>query len=101
MKLKLTKAQFKALYALFQRFIVHADAKTLEAKLLRAVLFGIYKKMYDKDINDKQKYSITLKDAEALAFWIFFNKYFYFPAEMIYESNLVQTINNNIHQKFS
>jgi hypothetical protein len=101
MKLKLTKAQFKALYALFQRFVVNADAKNIEAKLLRAILFSIYEKMYKRDINDKSKYTITLKDEEALAFWVFFNKYFYFPSEMVYESTLVQTVCNSIHQKFS
>jgi hypothetical protein len=44
MKLKLTKAQFKALYALFKVFVINADAKTIEAKLLRAILFSIYQK---------------------------------------------------------
>jgi hypothetical protein len=101
MKLKLTKAQFKALYALFQHMIVGAKPKGLEARLLRALLFNIYEKMYKKAIDEKTRYSLSLSEEEALAFWVFFNKFNYIPVEMIFEANLVQTICNNIHQKFS
>lgn len=100
MKLRLTKAQFKALYALFLRIINHAEVNSIEARLLRRLLFSIYEKMYQKAIDEKPKYTITLSEEQALAFWLFFNK-FYLPEEMMYETNLIQTISNNIHQKFS
>jgi hypothetical protein len=101
MKLKLSKAQFKALYSLFQHIVLHVEVKTLEARLLRALLFSIYQKLYKRAIDEKSKYSITLSEEQALAFWVFFNKYNYLPEEMMYEANLVSTISNNIHQKFS
>lgn len=104
MKLKLSYIQFKALYSIFQQ-LFNADAakpKSIEARLMLSILIGIYVKLYklSSPVTKKKKYSIALNEPEALAFWIFFNKYNFLPEEMIYEANLIDTINNIIHQKF-
>ena len=98
MKLKLTKAEFKALYALFSNMIVAAKPKGMQTKLLHAILYKIYEQMYRKAIKDKKAYSLILETEQELAFWLFFSK-FTLPSEMVFETNLIDRINDSIHQK--
>lgn len=100
MKLKLSYSQFQALKELLE-LVTNTEVATLEAKLLMALLMSIYSKFYRKAIEKKKQYRIALKDEEALAFWVFFQKYHFVPVEMIYEANLIDTICNSIHQKFT
>jgi len=100
MKLKLTRIQFKAMYSLFQNLFVAVKPKEMEAMLLHSILMGIVKKMYARDFEDRKKYSLTLTDAEAQAFCVFFTKY-EMPIELVYERNLILTITNLINQKFA
>lgn len=99
MKLKLTYSEFMALYGLFNHQIIGHPHINVHARLMYSLLMGVYKKLHAKSIERKKKYSIELKEAEALAFWIYFNQCYILPAEMIYEANLIDTINNSIHQK--
>ena len=101
MKLKFSRTQFTALYDLLQQMVIAARPKGIETKLLHAILVDVYKTFYKKafDLN-KRQYSITMADHEACAFWLFFQK-FTIPEEMTFERNLVNTISNQIHQKYS
>lgn len=100
MKLKLTKAEFDALYSFFTGMIKDAKPEGMNSRMLLSTLMDIYEKMYRKAFKRKENYTVVLKDHEAIGFWFFFQKY-PFPAKMIFEANLVHQINNNIHQKFS
>ena len=100
MKLKLTYVQFKSLYEVLAGIVKSAKPVGMQTKMLHSVLMDVYEKMYKKDFAKKKTYSITLKTHEAVAFWMFFQRY-QLPAEMVFEQNLVFTISNSIHQKFS
>jgi hypothetical protein len=100
MKLKLTAAEFHALYAFFEHMIKDARPDGMNAKMLHSILMEIYEKMYRKAFKKKSSYSVLLKDFEAVGFYMFFSKYSIDP-EMVFEANLIRTINNSIHQKLS
>jgi hypothetical protein len=100
MKLKLTAAEFHALYAFFEHMIKDARPSDMNGKMLHSILMEIYEKMYRKAFKKKSSYTITLKDHEAVGFYMFFTA-FPVPSEMVFEANLINTINNSIHQKLS
>jgi hypothetical protein len=100
MKLKMTKEEFTALYRLLQHMVQKEVPPGIEITLLYSVLFSVYVKFYKKAIEEKKKYSVTLEDHEACAWWMFFDR-FPIPEHMVFERNLLQTINNSIHQKFA
>jgi hypothetical protein len=104
MKIKLSLNQFTTLFNIFTSTVGEDElppADNFEARLLLAILQGIWKQLYKKRIDVKKKYSLTLSEQEALAFWIFFNKFEVLPIEAVYERTIVQMICNSIHQKFT
>jgi hypothetical protein len=100
MKLKLTKVEFNALLVFFEMMIVDAKPEGMSSKMLHSILCEVYEKFYKKAIRIKPKYTIQLKEHEAIGFWFFFQKY-QFDSELVFETNLVHKINNSIHQKYS
>lgn len=99
MKLKLSYTEFKALHDLLQGLLFPNITTGIKGRLLRAMLLSIFKKFYVKMLDErKKKYSITLKEEYACAWWLFFSEY---QAPTPYEANLVAQINNSIHQKYS
>lgn len=101
MKTKLTRQQLKALLAVFDglfRDEQEPHIGNFEARLLLAIMQGIHLQLKKKVLDVKTKYNLKLTDVEALAFWIFFNKFDIRPAGAIYEANLIDQICNLIHQ---
>lgn len=100
MKLKLSKLQFLQINAILQKEIAAAQPKGIPATVIHAVMMNVYKKFYQKAIDtNKKKYNITLTDAEACAWWLFFQKYQFTP-DQFFEHTIIQTINNSIHQHY-
>lgn len=101
MKLKLTRSQFDALYSIFDTIIDNTHyLDGMQAKLLYSLLYGTFLKLHKKTVEKKLEYTLTLTDQEAIGFWLFFEKY-PLNASLPFEVNLIQTISNAIHQKFS
>jgi hypothetical protein len=104
MKIKLTNNQFTTLFNIFQMLCGDKEVpapESFEARLMLAILHGIYKQLYKKAVDRKKKYAISMSEQEALAFWIFFSKYEFLEQEAVFERNLIQTILNGIHQKYT
>lgn len=100
MKLKLTREQFKALYKILEGFSFNQIyVKEMATKLIIELMFIVHKKFHSKEFNYKKNVTINLTDAEAMAFWMFF-QHFKLRKDMPFEKNLIQTISNSIHQKF-
>lgn len=100
MKLKLNKVQFFQICAILQRDIATAHPKGIPATVVHTVMMNVYKKFYQKAFDsNKKKYSITLTDAEACAWWLFFQQYPFSPGQL-YEQTIIQCINNSIHQQY-
>lgn len=99
MKLKLTRSQFTAIYNLLKSHLVELKPHGIEAVMLHDILMGIYEKFYYRDFDIKKKYSVPLTDAQACAFYFYFSRVNL--EELTYEKTLVQTINNQIHQKYA
>lgn len=71
MKVKLTEQQAPALYGLLNaamNVVVHSP----DDKLILVHIRSIFKRLRNKLEEPKKKYSLSLTDAEALAYWIFF-----------------------------
>ncbi|MEQ1677881.1 MAG: hypothetical protein ABL876_14320 [Chitinophagaceae bacterium] len=100
MKLKLTYAEFKTLHSLLQRICIGILPKGIQARVLHGVLFRLYRKFYNKAIEVKKKYSISMEDDEACAFYMFLSS-FDMTGEEVFTINLVHQINISIHQKYS
>lgn len=103
MNFKLSAIQLNAILQLFQSICGdHArPPQNFEAKLMLAVLSGIYRQLHKKSVDKKKKYTVLLSEQEALAFWIFFNKQHIIPNEAVYEANLIDFMCNRIHQKYA
>ena len=100
MNLKLSKSEFFSLYLLLETSIADVRPKGIEATALHGLLHGIYKKFYIRAFVTRDKYSVTITDAEACAFYMFFSKHG-LKGENTHAINLVIQINSSIHQKFS
>ena len=98
MKLKLTYAEFTVLYSLLQDVCIGIMPKGIQQQVLHGVLFRLFKKFYNKALLMKQKYSINLEADECCAFYMFFHQ-FDMAGQEIFTINLVNKINNAIHQK--
>lgn len=100
MKLKLNKSQFFQIYSILQKDIATADPKGIPATVVHSGMMNVYKKFYQKAFDSsKKKYNVTLSDAEACAWWLFFQKYPFSP-DQLYEQTIIQSINNSIHQEY-
>ena len=99
MKLKLTHAELMALYNLLQAMNEKWVCDDMEDKLLHVLLTGIFIKLHKTVIIRKEKYGIKLTEAEAMAFYICFQRHSLGFSD--YTGNLVNQINNSIHQKFA
>lgn len=99
MKLKLKQIEFLALYGILMKLTSKEACADMDDKLLHVLLTSIYIKLHRISIIRKPKYSIKMTEAEAMGFWISFNRH-NLPHES-FEGNLITTICNSIHQKFS
>lgn len=99
MKLKLSYIQFMALLNMLTEVAQSEPPQSMEAKLYHILLCGVYQKFFVRSVLKKKKYSIAITPAEALAFWFVFNGREVNNAP--FESNLLLTVCNSIHQKLS
>lgn len=99
MKLKLTKQEFLALYQLLQQLNHKYICQDMEDKLFHILLTSLFIRLHRISVISKPKYSVKISEAEAIAFWVCThdNK----MPESSFEGNLINTINNSIHQKFA
>jgi len=100
MKMKMTYAEFTALYQLLANVCTAITPKGIEAHVLHGTLFRLYKKFYRKAIEVKKKYSISIEADEACAFYMFFSKFNTSKADP-FTQNLIQQTLNTVHQKYS
>ena len=100
MKLKLSFAEFNTLHNLLQVICIGLLPKGIQERVVHGCLFRLYKKFYNKAIEAKKKYSINMHDDEACAFYMFFSK-FDMAGHDQFAVNLVNQLNNSIHQKYS
>lgn len=99
MKLKLTYTEFKALHDLLHGLLFPCNTSGIKGRLFRSLMMSIFKKFYVKMLDErKKKYTISLKEEYACAWWLFFTEY---TVPTAYEANLVHQINNSIHQKYA
>ena len=101
MKIKLSRSQFFSLLQIYQLVCSAKTPENFEARLIMVILDLTKKQLIRKSVDIKKKYSVTLSDIEALAFFIFFKKFHIFPEGSIYEATLVNTICNQVHHHFS
>lgn len=99
MKLKLTYDQFMALHDLFRDVSHKYGAQDFWDKLLHIHTTTIFKRMYQLAINKKPKYTLSLSDEQAIAFWLLTHDHKQPDASFL--GNLLNTINNSIHQKYT
>ena len=101
MKMKVSRAQFTALLNIFNAVCNRPVPPNFEARLMMILLESIRKQLIKKSVDFKKKYSLTMSDQEALSFFIFFKKFHFFPEDAIYETVLVDSICNGIHQQYT
>lgn len=102
MTIKLTKDQLQALYMLFSEVVISEKPTHISEKIIQVHLVKIYKKLRER-VEAKftnKGYSISLKDEEAMAYYIYFynrslgNTY-------LYEQNFIQTHINEIDKAYA
>lgn len=99
MTLKLSYNEFDGLYQLLADAVENAYGGTdFEKKLRTQILVEIYVKFHSKSVIKKQQYTVTLAPREALCWWVLFNRHHLPPTSFL--GNLLNKINNGIHQKF-
>jgi hypothetical protein len=99
MKLKLTYAEFEALYSMLSTAVDGVQAKNLPEKLLLSILDTIYGKLYAQGRVRKQKYSLKFTDHEAIAFLCYYGTMQFEPTS--FEGNLIHVICNKIKQHYA
>lgn len=100
MKVKLSYHQFTALYAIVGAALAADNSNyNMMQKMFLCLMADVYKKLYVKAIERKTSYTLKFKDAEAIAFWMLFNRHDY--GNTSFEGNLLDTINFSIHQKYA
>lgn len=101
MKLKLNTSEFMVIHHLLNKVIL-IKPNGMQAIILHGVLFRIFKKFHSMSITVKGKYTISLKDDEAAAFYLVFTKEEVLAEEQeMFTINLIRQITNAIHQKLS
>lgn len=84
--LKFSKREYFTLLELLERTILQDASKTAEDRLLIAILLNVYKKVHNKAIELKDKYTLTLKAEEAIAFYLYYRE---IEPITIYENRLI------------
>jgi hypothetical protein len=102
MTIKLTQEQLSALHRLFVDHVISEKPYNMEEKLIQFHLLKIYKKIRERiEARFTHKgYSINLKDEEAIAYYIYFNKR-HFGTAYLYEQNFIQTHINDIDRAYA
>ena len=72
MKHKLTAAEVKALYELMEQIADMPAPSTPQNRLLKLLLFRIYKKLLNKTVQQRSHFTLTFSQEEALTFYLFF-----------------------------
>jgi hypothetical protein len=99
MKLKLTRQEFLALYNIMQTLNQKYACQDMQDKLFHVIMTRIFIKLHKISVIVKSECRVKLSEEEAIAFWIIFNDNGLDQAS--FEGNLLNTINNHIHQKFA
>jgi len=99
MKLKLSNNELAALYELLQKMNDKFTCEDMMDKIIHVLLTEIYVKMHKTIVLKKEKYSIKLTAAEAMAFYIATERHNLGFSN--FTGNLLNQINNSIHQKFA
>ena len=100
MKLKLSFSEFTVLYHLLLTVCTGIQPKGIQAHILHGTLFRLFKKFHSKSIESKKRYTISMEDDMACAFYLFYSQY-KMTGQDVFTINLVTQINNSIHQKYS
>jgi hypothetical protein len=98
MKLKLSHADYMALYGLLKVAVFNGRETEMQKKLLQILIIRIYKKFHKQELEVKKLYSIKIDEEEAIAFWLYFGQLALSPTS--HTGNLVDNLRNVIHQKF-
>jgi hypothetical protein len=97
MNLKLTSQQLNALLHLLTIVVDKHQSKDMWDKLLRIELTTLHLKFAKQALVKKISYRLKISEAEAVAFWLTFSDH-NLPTDS-FEGNLIDILNNNIHQK--
>lgn len=100
MKWKLNYSEFLVLLTLLQHVCTSITPSGIQANVLHGTLTRLYKKFYLRNLIKRNKYTITVTDDEACAFYMFFIKY-NLSGEEIFTINLVSQINGSINKKYA
>ncbi|MCC6290164.1 MAG: hypothetical protein IT249_19975 [Chitinophagaceae bacterium] len=100
MKLKLTAAEFNSLYLLLTEIVNNSKPIGILHHVVYGIIYRVFRKFYNKAIQKKREYKITLDADEACAFYLFFSKN-PLSNQDFFTQNLIHTINNKIHQIYS
>jgi nitrate/nitrite-specific signal transduction histidine kinase len=98
-KLKLTYQEFDALYRIFQQLCQKYACQDMIDKLLHVLMTSIFIKLHTMSVIKKEKYSVKMSEAEAIAFWEVLSDHKL--DNETFEGNLLNIICQAIHQKFA
>ncbi len=98
MVLQLTKSQLQALEQELRESLAHEHFDMTD-KLCVAILHRLYKRVVLKLLDLKNKYTVTLDDETAIAFYIYFNDCAFHPTE--FNDHTLKTICNNINKLYA
>lgn len=98
MKLKLSHAQMLCLFNLLAAVPVEDKADEWFEKLTQILVLRIYSKFRKAECEVKMKYSIKLSEEECIAFFLYYATHDY-PTTS-HAGHMINTIRNQIHQKF-
>ena len=99
MKLKLSNTEMMLLYELLTAMHNKFVCEDMGDKLLHVLLTCIYMKLHKISIIKKPEYRVKISEAEAMAFYISLERHNLGFGHST--GNLINKINNEIHQKFS
>lgn len=101
MKLQLTYSQLESLHSLLTGPVFNTHVKGTFDRLGIALLAQVWDKLDKKKagIRTQKLYKVNLTEAEAIGFFLYWHNAGV-PSSMVYEANLIRTINNSIHKQF-
>lgn len=99
MKLKLSHAQMMCLFNLLSKVPNEEHADAWYDKLVQILVLRIYTKFRKAECEVRIKYSIKLTEEEAIAFFLYYGGHEY--PTTTFAGNMINSIRNTIHQKFT
>ncbi|MFT3750934.1 MAG: hypothetical protein QM768_21650 [Agriterribacter sp.] len=100
MKHKLTRSEFHALHCLLKVVIERPAPAGMSNVMFYDILKGLYKKFYIRAMDLKKTYTISFTASECCAFYFVFSQ-IQIKTMGGFEANLIQTICNQINQRYA